>query len=149
MNTINKVILMGNIGKEPEVKHLDSGKIVAKFPVATNENYRDKQGNTVHLTEWHNIEVWDEMAKLAEKYLKKGKMVYVEGKIRSNKYTDKETGVDKYIKYIKGDVLTFMNLNNNNNAHKTEKQNENATGSGNSEFPSVTSQGMTDDDLPF
>lgn len=169
MTTINKVILMGNIGKEPDVRYLENGKVVAKFPLATNENYKDRQGNPVSITEWHNVEVWDDLARLAEKYLRKGKMVYIEGKIRSNKYQDKETGQDRYIKYIKAEVMTFMNLNssaqprpqNNQASPAQENVNPNTTTTtfdqsgdftgdvDNFDYSSDISPQNTNGDLPF
>lgn len=87
---INKVTLIGNLGGDPEIRHLDNGTAVGRFSLATNENYRDKDGNWQKLTEWHNIVVWRELAERAEKMLKKGMQVYVEGKISYRKYTDKD-----------------------------------------------------------
>lgn len=84
---INKVTLIGNLGKDPEVRHLENGAMVASFSLATNENYRDKDGNWQKLTEWHNIVAWRELAERAERSLKKGSLVYVEGKISYRKYT--------------------------------------------------------------
>ncbi|MFN5364809.1 MAG: single-stranded DNA-binding protein, partial [Bacteroidota bacterium] len=78
---INKVTLIGNLGGDPEVRHLDNGTAVGRFSLATNENYRDKDGNWQKLTEWHNIVVWRDLAERSEKLLKKGMQVYVEGKI--------------------------------------------------------------------
>jgi single-strand DNA-binding protein len=91
---INKVTLIGNLGGDPEVRHLDNGTAVGRFSLATNENYRDKDGNWQKLTEWHNIVVWRDLAERAEKLLKKGMQVYVEGKISYRKYTDKD-GVER------------------------------------------------------
>jgi single-strand DNA-binding protein len=89
MRGINKVILIGNLGKDPELQRLESGSMVAKFSVATTEVYKDKNGNRAEQTEWHNISVWGKPAEIAEKYLKKGSGVYIEGRIRSREYTDK------------------------------------------------------------
>ncbi len=87
---INKVTLIGNLGGDPEVRHLDNGTAVGRFSLATNENYKDKEGNWQKMTEWHNVVVWRDMAERAEKQLKKGMMVFVEGKISYRKYTDKD-----------------------------------------------------------
>ncbi len=87
---INKVILVGNLGKDPEVRHLENGSVVAKFSVATNERYKDKSGETKTITEWHDVVVWRKLAEIAEKYLTKGKLVYVEGKLTHRKWQDKE-----------------------------------------------------------
>jgi single-strand DNA-binding protein len=87
---INKVTLIGNLGGDPEVRHLESGVMVARFSLATNENYKDKDGNWQTLTEWHNVVLWRELAERAEKQLKKGATVYVEGKISYRKYTGQD-----------------------------------------------------------
>lgn len=88
--SINKVILIGNLGSDPEVRYLDSGSAVAKFSIATTESYTNKNGERVDNTEWHRIELWEGLAKVAEKYLKKGSQVYIEGKIRTDNWTDKD-----------------------------------------------------------
>ena len=85
MSGVNKVILIGNLGKDPEVKHLDTGVSVANFSLATTETYNNKQGERVSQTEWHNIVLRRGLADIAEKYLKKGNSVYVEGKINTRK----------------------------------------------------------------
>lgn len=87
---INKVTLIGNLGGDPEIRHLDNGTAVGRFSLATNESYKDKDDNWQKLTEWHNVVVWRDLAERAGKQLKKGMMVYVEGKISYRKYTDKE-----------------------------------------------------------
>jgi len=87
---VNKVILIGRLGKDPEVRRLESGTAVAKFSLATDESYKDKDGNKVDQTEWHNIVVWRGQAEIAEKYLKKGMLIYVEGKLTHREYTDKD-----------------------------------------------------------
>lgn len=92
----NLVILIGNLGKPPEVRKLESGATVCKFSLATNESYKDKDGNRQNLTEWHNIVCWKGLAEIAEKYLKKGSLIYLEGKITYREYTDKETNQKKY-----------------------------------------------------
>ncbi|MFT5512503.1 MAG: single-strand DNA-binding protein [Bacteroidia bacterium] len=105
--SINKVILIGNLGSDPEVKYLDGDRAVANFSLATNESYNDKQGNRVTQTEWHRIEMWDGLAKVAEKYLTKGRQVYIEGKIKTDKWTD-QNGVDKYTTRIRANVLQML-----------------------------------------
>ena len=101
---INKVILVGNLGKDPEVRHLESGASVATFPIATNENYRDKDGNWHTMTEWHNIVAWRYLADKAERSLKKGSLVYVEGKLTTRKWQDAE-GKDRYTTEVVARVL--------------------------------------------
>ena len=88
--SVNKVILIGNLGSDPEVRYLESGSAVAKFNIATTESYTNKNGERVDNTEWHRIELWEGLAKVAEKYLKKGNQVYIEGRIRTDNWTDKE-----------------------------------------------------------
>jgi len=107
MAGVNKVILVGNLGKDPEVRYLDSGVAVANFSLATTENYKNKQGERVSQTEWHNIVLWRGLAEVAEKYLKKGASIYVEGKIKTRKWEDKE-GVTRYSTEILGDNMTML-----------------------------------------
>lgn len=92
---VNKVILIGNLGKDPEVRHLENGSVVAKMSVATNESYKDKSGTWQNLTEWHDVVMWRFLAERAERDLKKGSLVYVEGKLTHRKWQDKE-GNDRY-----------------------------------------------------
>lgn len=107
MAGINKVILVGNLGKDPEVRHLEGGISVANFTLATNEYYKDKQGTRVERTEWHNIAAWRGLAEMAEKHLKKGQQVYIEGKIRTRQYQDKENQT-RYITEIIADEITML-----------------------------------------
>ena len=91
MAGVNKVILVGNLGKDPEVRHLENGAAVANFSVATTESYKDRNtGERRDQTEWHNVVLWRGLAEVAEKYLKKGSQVYIEGKIRTRSWEDKE-----------------------------------------------------------
>ena len=94
MRGINKVILVGHLGKDPEVQYLEGGICLAKFPLATSDSYKDKSGNKVDQTEWHNIVLWRGLAEIAEKYVRKGSLVYLEGKIETRSY--EKDGVTKY-----------------------------------------------------
>lgn len=87
---VNKVFLLGRLGKDPEVRYLDGNRAVANFTLATNEVFMDKSGNKVEQTDWHHIEMWDALARNAEKVLKKGRTVFIEGKIKNETWTDKE-----------------------------------------------------------
>ena len=107
MAGVNKVILIGNLGKDPEVRYLDNGVAVANFSLATTENYKNKEGERVSQTEWHNIVLWRGLAEVAEKWLKKGSSVYVEGKIRTRKWEDKD-GNTRYSTEILGDNMTML-----------------------------------------
>lgn len=105
--SINKVILVGNVGKDPEVRYLDNGVAVANFPFATSEVYRNKSGEKVTTTEWHNIVLWRGLAEVAEKYVKKGSQLYIEGKIRTRSWDDKE-GNKRYTTEIVGDNMQML-----------------------------------------
>ncbi len=107
MAGVNKVILVGNLGKDPEVKYLDNGVAVANFSLATTENYKNKEGERVSQTEWHNVVMWRGLAEVAEKYLKKGASIYVEGKIRTRKWEDKE-GNTRYNTEVLADNMTML-----------------------------------------
>ena len=104
---VNKVILVGNVGKDPEVRHLDNGVAVASFSLATSENYKDKQGNKQTNTEWHNIVLWRGLAEVAEKWVKKGQSLYVEGKITTEEYQDKD-GNKRYTTKIIGSQMQML-----------------------------------------
>ena len=139
MAGVNKVILVGNLGKDPEVRYLDSGVAVANFSLATTENYKNKQGEKVSQTEWHNIVLWRGLAEIAEKWLKKGSSVYIEGKIRTNKWEDKE-GNARYNTEILADNMTM--LGNRINTDISDK-NDSKTA------PNIKSVNDENDDLPF
>lgn len=98
--SVNKVILLGNLGKDPEVKYTPQGTPVAKFSLATNERFKDKDGNWQDRTEWHNITAWSRTAEIAGEYLKKGNKVYIEGSLRTHSWDDKQTGQKKYMTEI-------------------------------------------------
>ena len=104
---INKVVLIGNLGRDPEVRRLESGAAVAKFSVATNENYKDKNGEWQTQTEWHSIVAWRNLAERVERDLKKGKLIYVEGKLTHRKYQDKD-GNDRYITEVLANVIRLL-----------------------------------------
>lgn len=107
MAGVNKVILVGNLGKDPEVRHLEGGVSVAHFTLATNDYYKDKQGTRVERTEWHNISAWRGLADMADKYLKKGQQVYIEGKLRTRQYQDKDQQT-RYITEIIADEISML-----------------------------------------
>jgi single-strand DNA-binding protein len=110
--SVNKVILLGNLGRDPDVRYLDNNRVVATFPLATNEVFSDRKGNRIRQTEWHNIELWDSLAKIAEKYLRKGLTIYLEGKIRTDQWLDKD-GVNRSQKKIRGINITIINKEKN------------------------------------
>ena len=103
----NRVQLIGNLGAAPEVKNLDNGNKMARFTVATSDNYTNKKGEKVNETQWHNIVIWGKLAGIAEKYLEKGSQVVIDGKLTTRNYTDKE-GVKKYFTEIVANELLLM-----------------------------------------
>jgi len=107
MAGVNKVILIGNLGRDPEIRYLDSGVAVANFSLATTENYKNKEGERVSQTEWHNIVLWRGLAEITEKWLKKGSSVFIEGKIRTRKWEDKD-GNTRYNTEILANNMTML-----------------------------------------
>lgn len=105
--SVNKAILVGNVGKDPEVRHLEGGISVARFTLATSDSYKNKSGEQVKNTEWHNIVAWRQLAELAEKYIRKGSQIYVEGKITNRQYDDKE-GNKRFINEIVADNIRLL-----------------------------------------
>jgi single-strand DNA-binding protein len=105
--SINKVILVGNVGKDPVVRYFDKGVAKASFPLATSETYTNQQGETITSTEWHNIVLWRALAEVAEKTVKKGAQLYIVGKIKTRSYVDKD-GNNKYITEILGDTMILL-----------------------------------------
>ncbi|CAN5536203.1 single-stranded DNA-binding protein [soil metagenome] len=104
----NKVQLIGNLGNAPEIKNTESGKKLARFSIATNENYRNAKGEKVTETTWHNLVAWGKVADLAEKFLQKGTEVVIEGKLINRSYTDKD-GIKKYISEVQVNELLLLN----------------------------------------
>jgi single-strand DNA-binding protein len=105
--SINKVILVGNVGKDPVIRYFDKGVAKVNFPLATSETYTNQQGETITSTEWHNIVLWRALAEVAEKTVKKGSQVYIVGKIKTRSYVDKD-GINKYITEILADTLLLL-----------------------------------------
>ncbi len=149
--SVNKVILVGNVGKDPEVRHLDSGVAVANLPLATSETYTAKNGEKVSTTEWHNIVLWRGLADVAEQYVKKGRQLYIEGRIKTRSYDDKD-GNKKYITEIYADVMQMLGSRSDNQSNeRSDSQNDNNSQSG--QFTSTNESDNDDtggeDDLPF
>ena len=149
---INKVILIGNLGRDPEVRRLDSGSAVGKFTIATNESWKDKSGEWQTSTEWHNIVVWRGNAERAEKQLKKGSLVFIEGKLTHRSYKDQE-GNDKYITEVVANTFRLLEKRESSEGgYNTNFPTEEAatksmdTSSASASTPNVPGP---DDDLPF
>jgi single-strand DNA-binding protein len=148
---VNKVTLLGRLGKDPVIKHFSDNNAIAEFSLATTENYKDKEGKWVEVTDWHNIKLpskW--MAESAEKYLKKGSLVYIEGKIKTRSYDDKD-GNKKYITEIVAEMLRRLDKREGGPAGVGEQQpsyNNNAPQQEYSQSESKSASNI-DDDLPF
>ena len=146
MAGINKVILVGNLGQDPEVRYLEGGTAVANFPLATSENYTDRSsGEKKTITEWHNVVLWRGLAEIAEKYLKKGNQVYIEGKLRTRKWQDKD-GHDRYTTEIVGDSMQMLGRKDDNSSSDTAQQSKS---SGTSSSAQIDNEPSETDDLPF
>jgi len=107
MAGVNKVILIGNLGSDPEIRNLPSGSMVANFNLATSESYMTKEGERVEQTEWHRIELWNGLAKIAEQYLSKGRQVYIEGKLKTESWQDNE-GNKRFTTKIRAINMTLL-----------------------------------------
>ena len=137
--TLNKVMLIGHLGDEVKMHHFEGGGCIGRFPLATNESYTNKStGEKISSTEWHNIVVRNKAAELCQKYLSKGDKVYIEGKIKSRKWTD-DSGKERYMTEINTDVFTFLN---NKNEDKQFNSSEN-------ESNEVHDSDINNQDLPF
>jgi single-strand DNA-binding protein len=107
MRGVNRVMLIGNLGKDPDVQYLEGNIAVAKFPLATTETYKDRTGKLVSQTEWHTVVLWRGLAELAQKYLHKGSLIYIEGRLRTRNWDDKE-GNRKFATEVVGDNLIML-----------------------------------------
>ena len=134
--SLNKVLLIGNLGKDPELSYTPSGVAVAKFSIATGERWKDQDGNVQERTEWHNIIAWRKLAEICGQYLKKGSKVYLEGRLQTRSWDDKNTGAKRYTTEIIADDLIMLD----------------AKGMASAEFPTGAAAGQgtpEKDDLPF
>ena len=143
MSGVNKVILVGRLGKDPEVRNLENGAAVANFTMATSETYKDKTtGEKKEITDWHNIVLWRGLAEIAQKYLHKGDMIYVEGKLRTRSW--EKDGITRYTTEIIGDNMTMLSTRGGGGGGSSS--NEGYSGSTGASMPSG---GGGSDDLPF
>lgn len=150
---VNKVILVGNLGKDPEVRHLEGGTKVATVTLATTEKYTNKNGERVSQTEWHNVVLWRGLADIAEKYLRKGNQIYVEGKIRTRSWDD-QTGNKRYTTEIIADNMTMLGgAKDKDGGSNTPAYSSPSHQPANTYSPAQTatpaSNEAMDDDLPF
>lgn len=137
--SLNKVQLIGNLGKDPELKYTPSGVAVATFSIATSESWKDQEGNQQEKTEWHNIVAWRKLAEICGEYLKKGKKVYIEGKLQTRNY--EKDGIKRYVTEIVADQLIMLDGGGGTG--------KGASVSSVSEAAPMVSEAPKDDDLPF
>ncbi len=137
---VNKVVLIGNAGQDPEVRHLDSGVAVANFNLATNESYKDKNGEKVTQTEWHRIVLWRGLAEVAEKYVRKGELLYIEGRLRTRAWDDKE-GNKRYTTEVFADNMKMLGKKSDQPGEVRQDEP--------SRIEEAGPETSADDDLPF
>ena len=142
MAAVNKAIILGNLGKDPEVRYTPDGRAVTTFSVATTEKYKDKEGNPQESTEWHRIVVWDRLAEICGEYLSKGKSVYVEGSIRTRSWEDRE-GNRRYTTEIVGRTVQFLS------PRGEETRRSSKPPSAEDDFVYEDTGSLTNDDVPF
>ena len=145
MRGVNRVILIGNLGKDPDMQYLEGNIGVAKFSLATTETHKDRGGKLVSQTEWHTVVLWRGLAELAEKYLHKGSLVYIEGRLRTRSWDDKE-GNKKFATEVVGDNLIMLDKRAEGHALNNGGHHDNLEGISNSDIPPI---GETSEDLPF
>ncbi len=141
--SVNKVILVGRLGRDPEVRSIPSGTTVTEFSIATDEKFTDKSGARQERTEWHNIQAWAKLGEICGQYLRKGSLVYIEGQLRTDSWEDKESGKKMYKTRIRADQMQMLDS-------------KGSSGGGGGDDRSYSSQGMSsvadspeDDDVPF
>ncbi len=159
MKSVNKVILIGNLGKDPEVKYTQGGMPVAKFSLATNERFKDKEGNWQDRTEWHNIVAFQRLAEIVGEYLKKGGKVYIEGSLRTGSWEDKETKKKMYKTEIIANELVLLSGRGEGGGgeHAGSSRGASASSGGNNfdqsapepEHAPAGGSPITDEDIPF
>ncbi|HPE57094.1 MAG TPA: single-stranded DNA-binding protein [Bacteroidales bacterium] len=142
MAGVNKVILVGNLGKDPEIMTFDNGVKKASFPLATTESYKNREGQRVETTEWHNVVLWRGLAEIAERFLRKGNQVFIEGKIKTRSF--EQDGIKKYVTEIFGDNMTM--LGRRENEGQAPMQSSQSSPAPKAQEPEIEAP---DDDLPF
>ena len=147
MSSINKAILVGRLGKDPEVKATPNGNTVAKFSLATDERFTDRDGNKQERTEWHNIVAWGKLGEICGQYLRKGKLVYIEGRIRTDSWEDKETKQKRYRTEIIADTMRMLDKKSDDEGGGS--YNGGYAGNRKSTPSSSAAPEMDDDEVPF
>ena len=148
--SVNKVILIGNLGADPEIRTLESGQKVTNLSLATNRAYNNRDGQKVDETEWHRVELWGKLAEIAGQYLQKGRTIYVEGRLRTRKWTD-QSGIERYSTDIVGETMTMLGRGSEENRPAPAPAEPLAQGSPvtNTQTASVAQPATGEDDLPF
>jgi single-strand DNA-binding protein len=151
---VNKVILLGNVGKDPEIRSTQGGMQVAKFTLATTERTKDQTGNWNDKTEWHNLVAFGRTAEIIRDYVKKGSQIYVEGKISTSSWDDKESGQKKYRTEILVNDLQLLGgrgegASGGGNYERSSNSRSNSTPYSGGSAPDYADQGITDEDIPF
>jgi single-strand DNA-binding protein len=147
--SVNKVMLVGRLGQNPEVKYTPSGQAVANFSVATNENWTDKSGQKQERTEWHRVVVWGKLAELCNQYLAKGRQVYVEGRLQTRQWQDKE-GQTKYTTEVQAQTVQFLGSGAGASAGTSPSASDDrAMASAPGAAPGMPEPSFTEDDIPF
>ncbi len=149
--SVNKVILVGHLGKDPEVKYTPSGTPVAKFSLATNERFKDKDGNWQDRTEWHNLVAWQRTAEIVGEYCKKGSQIYIEGRLRTDSWDDKESGQKKYrTEIVINDLVLLGGRGEGGGEHRSRGASASSGMDQRAPEPEMSQAGpITDEDIPF
>ena len=148
MGSVNKVILVGNLGRDAELRYTPGGAAVAKFSLATTETWNDKSGQKQERTEWHNIDIWGKQAETLTEYLRKGKQVYVEGRLQTDEYTDKE-GIKRKSTKVRGDRIVLLGGGGGRGGGGGYARDEGEGARAPSGGGEAPSEPLTDDDIPF
>ena len=142
--SINKVILIGRLGRDPEVKYTPSGQAVAKFSIATDETYKDRNGEQQRRTEWHNIVAWRRLAEICGEYLVKGKLVYIEGRIQTRQWEDREGNKRNTTEIVAREMKMLSPKGEGDRSESSSQQSESTPAPAPAPSPEIT-----DDDIPF
>lgn len=145
--SINKVILVGNVGKDPEIKYTPSGVPVAKFSIATNEKYKDRSGEWQERVEWHNVVAWQRLAEIVGEYVAKGSKVYIEGKLQTSSWEDRQSGEKKYRTEIVARELVLLGPTRNGDEHATPAPSQRRESEHEPAYAGAAE--ITDEDIPF
>jgi len=153
MRGVNRVMLIGNLGRDPDLQYLEGNIAVAKFPLATTETFKDKNGNLVSQTEWHTVVLWRGLAELAQKYLHKGSLVFIEGRLRTRNWEDKDK-VKRFSTEIVGDNLVMLDKRKESEYTSNDNQNQGDMSNGFSSTTDISYDAGnlgtdTNDNLPF